>query len=74
MQNNRSRIYTKISSGSHGHEPTISFDPMKRMWEINVRPGGPGVHSVYIGDELVEKLTMAWNESRKRREPPTNET
>lgn len=53
--------FVKLTTGNHGSDISIRFDPQKDLWEVNLRPEGPGVGPIfYFGNTLMGRMADAY--------------
>lgn len=45
--------------------PTITFDTVKALWTLDLRPRGPRHAIIVLGNEVVADLVRRYNETHK---------
>lgn len=61
MPSNKDTAFVRLTTGNHGSEPSIRFDSKRSLWEVNLRPSGPGVGPIfYFGTDFMKKLVAEY--------------
>lgn len=65
MAPSKNTAFVKLTTGNHGEEPSIRFNHSKNLWEINLRPSGPGVGPIfYLSEVFMDHLVRLYLTSK----------